>query len=59
MTDYVSYVQDGLGWTPLMIAASVKDGEDMVTWLTGRGADVGEKSEFISCSESFIPLIVV
>jgi 26S proteasome non-ATPase regulatory subunit 10 len=38
-------VQDDLGWTPLMIAASVKDGEKIVDLLLDNGADVNEKSK--------------
>jgi ankyrin repeat protein len=37
--------QDASGWTPLMIAASVKDGEKLVDLLLSKGADVNEKSE--------------
>lgn len=37
--------QDGSGWTPLMIAASVKDGEDLVDLLLRKDADVNAKSE--------------
>ncbi len=36
--------QDDSGWPPLMIAASVKDGEAIVDLLLSRGADVNEKS---------------
>ncbi|KIV98829.1 hypothetical protein, variant [Verruconis gallopava] len=32
--------QDGMGWTPLMMAASVKDGEALVDLLISKGADV-------------------
>lgn len=38
-------VQDDSGWTPLMIAVSIKDGEKLVDLLLGKGADVNEKSE--------------
>ncbi|KAJ9157280.1 Ankyrin repeat domain-containing protein [Pleurostoma richardsiae] len=37
-------VQDASGWTPLMIAASVKDGEKLVDFLLAKGADVNEKN---------------
>ncbi|KAI1180556.1 hypothetical protein F4777DRAFT_528463 [Nemania sp. FL0916] len=37
-------VEDDSGWTPLMIAASVKDGEAVVDTLLQRGADVNQKS---------------
>jgi ankyrin repeat protein len=36
--------QDDSGWTPLMIAASVKDAEKIVDLLLSKGADVNEKS---------------
>ncbi|WPG99633.1 ankyrin repeat-containing domain protein [Acrodontium crateriforme] len=32
--------QDGAGWTALMMAASLKDGDDMVDYLLSQGADV-------------------
>jgi ankyrin repeat protein len=38
-------MQDGSGWTPLMIAASIPDGEAMVDFLLQTGADVNIKSE--------------
>ncbi|KAK2026981.1 ankyrin [Colletotrichum zoysiae] len=38
-------VQDGSGWTPLMIAASRKDGEALVNLLLQKGADVNLKSK--------------
>lgn len=34
-----------MGWTPLMIAASIKDGEKLVEFLLSKGADPNEKSE--------------
>lgn len=37
-------VKDGSGWTPLMIAASLKEGEGLVQMLLGKGADVNAKS---------------
>lgn len=40
--------QDGSGWTPLMIAASLKDGEDLVNLLLQKGADVNLKSKIIT-----------
>ncbi|KAB5579977.1 ankyrin repeat-containing domain protein [Coniochaeta sp. 2T2.1] len=33
-----------MGWTPLMIAASVKEGEKLVDLLLSKGADVNEKN---------------
>ncbi|OLN92883.1 Ankyrin repeat-containing protein C6C3.08 [Colletotrichum chlorophyti] len=38
-------VQDGSGWTPLMISASIKDGEPLVNLLLQKGADVNLKSK--------------
>ncbi|KAL8360405.1 hypothetical protein RB601_007256 [Gaeumannomyces tritici] len=38
-------VQDDSGWTPLMIAVSIKDGDKLVDLLLGKGADVNEKSK--------------
>ncbi|KAI1479837.1 ankyrin [Daldinia eschscholtzii] len=43
--DFDPDVEDGSGWTPLMIAASVKDGDGIVDLLLSRGADVNQKSE--------------
>ncbi|KAL0936658.1 ankyrin repeat-containing protein [Colletotrichum truncatum] len=37
-------VQDGSGWTPLMIAASLKDGESLVNLLLQKGADINLKN---------------
>ncbi|KAH0424778.1 hypothetical protein CcaCcLH18_11334 [Colletotrichum camelliae] len=37
-------IQDGSGWTPLMIAASIKDGEGLVHLLLQKGADVNLKN---------------
>ncbi|KAH0545006.1 hypothetical protein FGG08_000932 [Glutinoglossum americanum] len=37
-------VQDGSGWTPLMIASSLKEGDDLVDLLLRREADVNCKS---------------
>lgn len=34
-----------MGWTPLMIAASVKDSERLVEFLLSKGADPNEKSK--------------
>ncbi|KAI8947124.1 ankyrin repeat-containing domain protein [Xylaria longipes] len=38
-------VEDDSGWTPLMIAASVKDGDAIVDILLQRGADVNQKNQ--------------
>ncbi|KAI6714012.1 hypothetical protein JHW43_003442 [Diplocarpon mali] len=37
-------VQDGSGWTPLMIAVSLKDGDELVDLLLRKEADVNTKS---------------
>ncbi|KZF26307.1 hypothetical protein L228DRAFT_242759 [Xylona heveae TC161] len=37
-------VQDGSGWTPLMIASSLRDSEDLVELLLQKGADVNMKN---------------
>ncbi|RDW66190.1 putative proteasome regulatory particle subunit protein [Coleophoma cylindrospora] len=37
-------VQDGSGWTPLMIAVSLKDGEELVDLLLRKEADVNSKN---------------
>jgi len=39
--------QDDSGWTPLMIAVSVKDAEAIVDLLLSKGADVNEKSALV------------
>lgn len=36
--------QDGMGWTPLMMAASRKDADDIVDLLLRKGADVNMTS---------------
>lgn len=47
--------QDDMGWTPLMIAASVKDSEKLVQFLLSKGADPNEKSTKISPAPSRPP----
>ncbi|KAI1657092.1 hypothetical protein F4813DRAFT_361584 [Daldinia decipiens] len=42
--DFEPDVEDASGWTPLMIAASVKDGDAVVELLLSRGADVNQKN---------------
>ncbi|KAL8756001.1 MAG: hypothetical protein Q9199_003235 [Rusavskia elegans] len=42
--DFDPDVQDGSGWTPLMIASSLKEGESMVDLLLAKDADVNIKS---------------
>ncbi|KAH7323738.1 ankyrin repeat-containing domain protein [Rhexocercosporidium sp. MPI-PUGE-AT-0058] len=44
--DFDADVQDGSGWTPLMIAVSLKDGEELVDLLLRKDADVNAKSKF-------------
>ncbi|MCJ1297219.1 hypothetical protein MMC08_000005 [Hypocenomyce scalaris] len=39
-------VQDGSGWTPLMMAASLREGDEIVDLLLNREADVNFKSKF-------------
>jgi 26S proteasome non-ATPase regulatory subunit 10 len=36
--------QDGAGWTALMMASSLKDGDNLVDLLLAKGADVDEKT---------------
>lgn len=36
--------QDDSGWTPFMIAASIKDGDKVADILLSRGADVNQTS---------------
>ena len=38
-------VRDSMGWTPLMCAVSVRDGELMVERLLRRGAEINAKSK--------------
>lgn len=40
--------KDGSGWTPLMIAASLRDGDTLVKLLLQKGADVNLKSKRFS-----------
>ncbi|RFU35410.1 hypothetical protein B7463_g1008, partial [Scytalidium lignicola] len=42
--DFDPDVQDGVGWTPLMIAVSLKDREDLVDLFLQKGADVNAKN---------------
>ena len=44
MCAYV-YTQDSSGWTPLMIAASLRDADDIVDLLLNKEADVNAKSK--------------
>ena len=43
--DFDPDVQDGSGWTPLMIASSLKEGDELVDLLLKKEADVNCKSE--------------
>jgi len=40
--DFDPDVQDGSGWTPLMMAVSLKDGEDLVDLLLKKEADINQ-----------------
>jgi len=42
--DFDPDVQDGSGWTPLMIASSLPEGDELVDLLLRKGADVNAKS---------------
>ncbi|KAL8739052.1 MAG: hypothetical protein Q9181_000234 [Wetmoreana brouardii] len=42
--DFDPDVQDGSGWTPLMIASSLKDGEGLINLLLSKDADVNVKN---------------
>lgn len=46
--DFDVDVKDGSGWTPLMIAVSLKESEELVGLLLGKGADVNAKSECLT-----------
>jgi 26S proteasome non-ATPase regulatory subunit 10 len=43
--DFDPDVQDSSGWTPLMIAVSLKEGEGLVNLFLNKGADVNETSK--------------
>ena len=45
--DFDPDVQDGSGWTPLMIASSLAEGDDLVDLLLSKEADVNAKSKDI------------
>ena len=51
--DFDPDVQDGSGWTPLMIASSLQEGDELVDLLLHKGADVNSKSWFIFESLDF------
>jgi 26S proteasome non-ATPase regulatory subunit 10 len=42
--DFDPDVQDSLGWTPLIMAASRPEGTELAELLISRGANVNEKS---------------
>ncbi len=42
--DFDPDIQDGSGWTPLMIASSLPEGDELVDLLLSKGADVNAKS---------------
>ncbi|KAI9695619.1 MAG: hypothetical protein M1836_006147 [Candelina mexicana] len=42
--DFDPDVQDGSGWTPLMIASSLQEGDELVDLLLRRDADVNSKN---------------
>ncbi|KAL9126176.1 MAG: hypothetical protein Q9217_004738 [Psora testacea] len=42
--DFDPDVQDASGWTPLMIASSLREGDDLVHLLLSKGADVNAKT---------------
>ena len=45
----LTYMQDASGWTPLMIAASLREGDDLVDLLLSKEAEVNVKSTSSSC----------
>ncbi|KAI9677092.1 MAG: hypothetical protein M1817_006931 [Caeruleum heppii] len=44
--------QDGSGWTPLMIAASLKEGDELVHLLLKKGGDVNAKTLHFTASKN-------
>jgi len=47
-------VQDESGWTPLMIAASMKDGDGIVALLLQKGANVNQKNNLGQTALHFV-----
>ena len=43
--DFDPDIQDGSGWTPLMMAVSLKEGDELINLLLQKGADVNQTSE--------------
>ncbi|KAE9377169.1 ankyrin [Stipitochalara longipes BDJ] len=54
--DFDPDVQDGAGWTPLMIAVSLKEGEDLVKLFLSKGADVNAKTLHFVASKKNVDL---
>jgi 26S proteasome non-ATPase regulatory subunit 10 len=52
--DFDPDVQDGSGWTPLMIAVSLKEGDDLVSLFLNKGADVNQTSKTHSGTPDFL-----
>jgi len=50
--------QDGSGWTPLMIAVSLKDGEQLVDLLLRKEADVNAKSKLSMHTLDFTVILI-
>ena len=48
------HTQDSSGWTPLMIASSLRDADDIVDLLLNKEADVNAKSESCLIQEPFL-----
>lgn len=51
--DFDPDVQDGSGWTPLMIASSLTEGDEVVDLLLSKGADVNAKSRISVPSKDY------
>ncbi|KAK3363023.1 ankyrin repeat domain-containing protein [Lasiosphaeria hispida] len=54
--DFDPDVQDDIGWTPLMIAVSVKDSDKVVDLLLSKGADVNQKTLHFVASKANLDL---
>ncbi|KAL9134861.1 MAG: hypothetical protein Q9175_003951 [Cornicularia normoerica] len=50
--DFEPDVQDASGWTPLMIAASLREGDDLVDMLLSKEADVNAKTLHFTASKN-------
>lgn len=53
--DFDPDVEDESGWTPLMIAVSIQDGDSIVDLLLQKGADVNQKSKPLDGAKMFAP----